>query len=189
MNFKYAGSTKLKPLSRFNRQRRQFLKVGLLGSATLTLASCGVMLNQQPKTSHNYLWLNFKDQKMLSAIIPVMLIGALPKEKSDYDLSLLEIIKGIDISIAHMPKAVREEVRQLFSLLENPIMRVLLVGLWASWEKADANDIRNFLTSWQTSGFDLLRVGYTALHDLISGSWYANPRAWPRIQYPGPPVI
>lgn len=36
--------------------------------------------------------------------------------------------------------------------------------------------------------FDLLKSGYAALHDLILGTWYAQPESWAAIGYPGPPL-
>ena len=174
---------------KFKKQRRQFLKVGLLGSATLTVAACGVSLKRQTNTHNEFLWLQSDDTDFLAALIPVMLSGALPENKKDSALAQQEIIQGIDISIAHMQPSVRDEVRRLFWLLEFTPTRIVLAGIFASWDKADPQDILSFITSWKESDFDLLRVGYAALHDLISGSWYANPRAWSRIQYPGPPAL
>ncbi len=175
--------------SKFKPQRRQFLKVGLLGSATLSVAACGVSRTRKSNTKDKFLWLEEDDHELLSALIPVMLDGALPEDSADHSLAMKEIIMGVDISVAHMLPAVRDEVRQLFCLLEFTPTRIVLAGILASWENASSRDISSFLSNWKESDFDLLRVGYSALHDLITGSWYANPRSWPRIHYPGPPLL
>ena len=69
------------------------------------------------------------------------------------------------------------------------IARVLVAGLWPSWDEAGAEDIAGFLARWKESRFDLLRSAYLGLHELIIAAWYGNPRAWPRIGYPGPPEL
>lgn len=173
----------------FNPQRRRFLKVGLMGTAVLTAAAGGIILSRQPEVCSDCLWLQQDDQHLLQAIIPVMLVGALPIDKDERSQAIDEIITGFDISISHLPPLVRAEVRQLLWLLEFSITRSLFTGVWSSWHNADESNIANFLKSWQYSRFDLFRVGYIALHDLIVASWYANPNSWQRINYPGPPAL
>ena len=46
-----------------------------------------------------------------------------------------------------------------------------------------------FLRAWQSSGWALKRTAYDALHQLVIAAWYANPRSWPTIGYPGPPSL
>jgi hypothetical protein len=173
----------------FNPQRRRFLKVGLIGSAALTVAAGGVMLSQQSETCNDCSWLQQNDRELLLAIIPVMLAGALPADKNQQAIAVNEIITGFDITLSHFPPVVRDEIRQLLWLLEFPVTRSLIAGVWSAWDKVEDHAVIGFLKSWQHSRLDLLRVGYAALHDLISGAWYANPRSWQRINYPGPPVI
>lgn len=173
----------------YNPQRRRFLKVGLLGSAALTVAAGGIMLTPSSASCNDCSWLQQSDRDLLIAIIPVMLAGALPNDDQERMAAIDEIITGFDISISHFPPVIRDEIRQLLWLLEFPVTRSLLAGVWSAWHKVDKYNVADFLSGWQHSRLDLLRVGYAALHDLISGSWYANPRSWQRINYPGPPEI
>lgn len=175
--------------SKFQPQRRQFLKVGLLGSATLSIAACCVSDSRKSNIKDKFLWLKEDDHELLAALIPVMLDGALPDNNAAHSLAIKEIITGVDISVAHMLPTVRDEVRQLFSLLEFTPSRIVLAGIWSCWENASPRNISSFLACWKESDFDLLRIGYSALHDLITGAWYANPRSWARIHYPGPPLL
>ena len=173
----------------FNSHRRRFLKVGLLGSATLTVAACSSMVSRETEKCHDCLWLGNMDRHLLHAIIPVMLAGALPLEVNERKKAIDEIIIGFDISVSHFPKTVRDEIAQLLWVLEFPLTRSLIAGVWSSWRNVSENNVKELLTNWKNSNFDLLRVGYIALHDLITGSWYANPRSWQRIHYPGPPKL
>ena len=172
-----------------NLQRRQFLKVGLLGSATLTVAACSSMGSRETEKCLDCDWLGQEDRQLLQAIIPVMLVGALPLEADERAKAIDEIIIGFDISVSHFPKTVRAEIEQLLWVLEFPLTRSLIAGVWSSWRNVSEDNVTDLLISWKNSNFDLLRIGYTALHDLITGSWYANPRSWQRINYPGPPKL
>jgi hypothetical protein len=173
----------------FNPDRRQFLKVGLLGTAVMAAVSGGVALTRDSALSPGCLWLQRDDWLVFQAIVPVMLEGALPGEEGPRVGATNKIISGVDFTIAHFSPSVREEIRQLLWLLESSFTRPLLTGIWSSWTNAEAAEVQDFLLSWKESRFDLLRVGYSALHDLIAGAWYANPESWRRIHYPGPPVL
>jgi hypothetical protein len=61
--------------------------------------------------------------------------------------------------------------------------------VWSPWPEATRESIAAFLVGWRTSRFALLRSAYGALHQIILGAWYGNPRAWPAIGYPGPPSL
>jgi len=172
-----------------NPARRRFLKVGLIGSAVLAAAAGGIVLSRRPEECAPCLFLHRGDQQLLNAVVPVMLAGALPEDIEKRTQSIEAIISGVDKTVAHFPPSVRAEIRQLLWLLESPLTRPVLTGIWSGWHKASANDIQEFLDSWQHSRLDLLRVGYTALHDLVMGAWYANPQSWQRIHYPGPPAV
>lgn len=176
-------------IKRFDPGRRRLLKVGVFGSAVLAAAGGGVALSGKPALCAGCLWLRREDRAVLMAIVPVMLAGALPADRIRHDAMVAEIVSGVDFTIAHFPPTVRDEIRQLFWLLESSFMRPLLTGIWTDWPAAEVAEIHDFLQSWKVSGLDLLRVGYLALHDLIAGAWYANPQSWQRIHYPGPPAL
>jgi len=172
----------------FNSGRRQFLKVGLLGSSILAAAGVAA-INRDPELCVDCLWLRKGDKQMLQALVPVMLAGALPDGGEHRQRSIDEVVTGVDFTIAHFPPAVRDEIRQLLWLLESSFMRPLFTGIWSDWPSTSEAEIQKFLKRWKGSGLDLLRVGYTALHDLIVGAWYANSGSWQRIGYPGPPRL
>lgn len=172
-----------------NPDRRRFLKVGLLGSATLTIASCSSLINRQSEVCDGCEWLRNQERTILQAIIPVMLEGAITSNTKHQQQVINDIIKGIDFTIVHFPSQVRDEIQQLFWVLQFPPTKSLVAGIWGSWKNAEQGDVRVLLENWKQSDFDLLRVGYSALHDLIMGAWYADPRSWKNIHYQGPPLL
>ena len=124
----------------------------------------------------------------VAARVPVMLEGALPS--GDAAIAVREeVVAGIDRVIAGLPPAVRSEVDELFSLLAFAPTRCVIAGVWSRWPEASPDSILAFLSRWRDSRFELLRSGFAALQQIIMGAWYASPRAWPAIGYPGPPSL
>jgi hypothetical protein len=171
-------------------ERRTFLKMGIAGAALLFTARwLNIATAADPSTPPSFKFLTLDDVAVLRSIAPVMLRGALPPEDSSRKTAIEEVIAGVDATMGYEPPTVRQEVRDLFNLLENSATRALVAGIWTSWDKASEENVREFLTSWHDSRFDLLRTAYIGLNNLILGSWYGNPRSWARIGYDGPPKI
>jgi len=100
-----------------------------------------------------------------------------------------ETVAGVDHAIAGLPPAVRAEIAQLFALLALAPGRRVFAGVASPWSEASAGEVDAFLRAWQSSGWALKRTAYDALHQLVIAAWYANPRSWPAIGYPGPPSL
>ena len=69
------------------------------------------------------------------------------------------------------------------------VTRGPLTGIWGSWEKTSADDIRHFLDRWQNSSLGLLKMGHASLLQLVMLAWYGNPDSWGHCGYPGPPTV
>lgn len=125
---------------------------------------------------------------IFAAIIPVLLEEALPGG-ADASRAREETLQSVEETIAGLAPAVREELAQLFSLLDFAPTRCLVAGVWSPWTQASTESIAAFLDRWRTSRFALMRSGYGALHEIVIGAWYAQPLAWPATGYPGPPSL
>lgn len=173
-------------------RRRTFLKAGIAGSALLLAGRWLPAANAGAESAAEdfpFAYLTPADVVVLGRIVPVMLEGALPEDAAQRATAIDEITSGIDAVIGHQPLPVRREISDLFGLLTKGVTRALVAGVWTSWEKASDEDVREFLTGWRDSRFNLLHSAYRGLHDLVVGSWYGNPRSWARIGYGGPPEI
>ena len=157
--------------------RREFLKTGLAGGLLLNVAACSRPSENGGRTV------------VLSALIPVMLTGALPADGAGLPELIARTLAGLQRAIAGLSPATQKEIGELFDLLAFPLTRMLAAGIWSPWPEATPVAIGNFLESWRHSRFDLLKSGYAALHDLIFGAWYARPDTWAAIGYPGPPKV
>jgi hypothetical protein len=168
--------------------RRTLLKVGVAGGAALLLARWLHTTPAAPREAATAHTLDADARAILAAITPVMLEGALPTGP-EAAAALREALAGVEQAIAGLPPAVRKELEELFSLLAFAPTRCLVAGVWSPWPEAARESIAAFLANWRTSRFALLRSAYGALHQIILGAWYGNPRAWPAIGYPGPPLL
>ena len=157
--------------------RREFLKTGLAGGLLLNVAACSRPSENGGRTV------------VLSALIPVMLVGALPADGAGQPELIVRTLAGVERAIGGLAPATQKEIGELFDLLAFPLTRMLAAGIWSPWPEATPEAIGNFLESWRHSRFDLLKSGYAALHDLIFGAWYARPDTWAAIGYPGPPKV
>ena len=83
----------------------------------------------------------------------------------------------------------RKLTLQLFDVLNNPLTRGPLTGVWRGWEQASVNQIQNFLQRWEHSRFNLLKMGHNALLQLAMLAHYGQPESWQHCGYPGPPLL
>ena len=171
----------------FRISRRTLLKAGVAGGATLLLVRWLYTSPTPPQLPRRQA-LGAPARTILAAIIPVLLDGALPIG-AERATARAETLAAVDETIAGLPPAIREELAELFSLLDFAPTRCLVAGVWSPWSEASSEAIAAFLARWRDSRFALLRSAYGALHQIVLGTWYATPRAWPATGYAGPPTL
>lgn len=159
--------------------RRSFLKTGLIGA--LALAAAGGIYRgvHRPASPEGFIF--GEDAKaMLAAIIPVLLKDAVAPT------AIESAIDRVQQAVAGLPLIVQKEVQDLFALLALAPARRLLTGVRDDWPQAQPDEVADFLQRWRLHRVAMLQTAYHALHDLITGSWYADESTWPSIGYPGP---
>lgn len=159
--------------------RAELLKTGAAGVVLLALADC----SRPPLAG-----LNAQEGTIVRAIADAMLDGAIPAAAAARAAALTQSVDGFAVAVAGLPPGDERQVHQLLSVLSFPPTRRLVAGL-PPWNEASRDDVAAFLMRWRLSGWQLLRSGYDALHQLVMAAWYARDEAWPRIGYPGPPRI
>jgi hypothetical protein len=173
-----------------NMSRRNFLRVGFLGTVALSTLSAAALLtgcSTSPVVS-GFRLLRESDLKVLRALLPVVLAGELPEGEAKV-AAVEETLHTLDGVLYGTSVAGHKQVGQLFDLLSMPATRYTVVGLSSDWGKASATDIAAFLESWQHSSFQMLRAGYLGLTQMINMSWYLQPRSWAAINYAPPRVV
>ena len=168
--------------------RRGFLRVGLFGGAILAAGGAWVVWRDMSDADGRALARD-RVTMIVDAIAPVLLAGALPEDPAQRANGIARVASGIKAVIATFPEAVQREIADLFRLLDIRIARRVLTGVSSDWSDADPAEVAAFLERWRTSRIGLLQAGYFALHDLVLGTWYAEPANWEAIGYPGPPKV
>lgn len=173
--------------------RRGFLKFGVLGAGLLMGA--GVLGSLQGCTTHQLAsqperplkLLREKDAIILSAIAPVILKGNFPTDPPQRQQAIDSLLIQVDEFLLHSSEYAHAEFEKMFDLMYLAPTRVLMTGIWSSWQNASDEDIEEFLVSWRDSRLNLLRMGYAQLTQLTSLVYYSDPHAWNADIYPGPP--
>lgn len=166
--------------------RRRFLVAGAAGGAALALAG-GVAWFARRRAAADAA-LDRESLAILRAIVPALLAGALPPPPERAG-AIDDAVAGVSRAVAGLPPSAQAELGQLFSLLSVGVGRRMIAGVASPWADASPAEIDTFLTDWRDSGWSLKRSAYDALHQLVFAAWYASPRSWPAIGYPGPPVL
>ncbi len=161
--------------------------MGLAGAAVLVAARYLDRPTLPPGTAYRVL--DARGAGGVEALIPAVLAGSLPADGPERASAVREVVEGFDRAVSGLSPAVQREIDELLSLLRYAPTRVVLAGVWSSWEHASFESVAAFLARWREARFDLQRAGYQALTQLIQAAWYGNPRSWPAIGYPGPPAI
>lgn len=172
--------------------RRGFLKLSAISVATLSVLSVTASLSgcSSDQASSSFQVLRNADADLLSAVLPVLYQGASRSNSTvKPNTELHSTLQAIDNNLAHFSPAMRKLTLQLFDVLNNPLTRGPLTGVWRDWEQASITQIQNFLLRWENSRFNLLKMGHSALLQLAMLAHYGQPEAWQHCGYPGPPQL
>ncbi|WP_288440096.1 twin-arginine translocation pathway signal protein [uncultured Pseudomonas sp.] len=160
-------------------QRRDLLRLSL--GASLFLSSVSLIGCSAETPAANYQTLRDDDLPALRALIAVVLADTAASDEW--------VLPSLDRKLAALSPQMLKLTRQLFDVLNLPLTRGPLTGVWGAWEQASADQVSAFLQRWQNSSLDLLRMGHAALLQLLQMAWYECPQAWAACSYPGPPKI
>ena len=170
-----------------NASRRRFVFVGLAGAAVL--AGARWLMPSAPTGGSAPAGLTTEAADIVRALAPALLDGALPDDAAERDDAITRTVAAVGAAIEGLPPATREELATLFALLAAMPVRIFVAGVGGAWRDATVADANGFLVRLQKSRWSVKRSAYDALHQLTFAAWYADPRAWPAIGYPGPPAL
>ena len=168
--------------------RRRFLQVGLMGGAALATAGAWSAWRVADRTRDEGTPLRPEGRAVLGALAPAFLAGVVPAATwtPEYTKAFVD---RMATTIGALDPNARRELRQLFALLDVGAARIALAGTWRPWATMDATVAAGILTRWRYGRSALMTSAYQAMHDIVLGTWYAAPEAWPAIGYPGPPNL
>ena len=170
-----------------NVSRRTFIFAGALGVAAL--AAVRYWPRSSSEATRGLRVLDADGATIMTAIIPVLLDDALPPEPAARARAVRETVENVDRAIGGLSPHQIGEIGHLFTLLALPPVRWALTRSTHAWQDATSDEVDACLSRLRDSRIGLLRAAYDALHQLVFGAWYGNPRAWAGIGYDGPPQI
>lgn len=174
-----------------NPSRRNFLKVGLVGSAVLATVgvTAGIVsfnkVSNQP-AAEGFTFLRKSDAVILAAIIPAVLGTTLTANQAERQTIIDKMLIRIDDSIAHMGEPNKKQVLQLFDLLSFAPTRYLAARVKTAWDKATQDEVESFLESWRYSRVGLFNAAYRMLTKVATVTYFALPVSFAESGYPGP---
>jgi len=161
------------------------MKVGALGALALAAGGGLYRYTRGPGVAQRFV-LDGEAKAAIDAIVPAMLAGALPLDAAARAAAVGATTARVHQAILGLPLATQKEVQDLFGLLALAPARRLLAGVSGGWSETRTEEVSAFLQDWRFHRLGMLQSAYHALHDLIIGSWYADPSTWATIGYPGP---
>lgn len=168
-----------------NPLRRRLIFTGAAGAAVLVAARwLQLAPSQQPGAG-----MKPEAANVMRAVAAALLDGALPVDATMRRAAIDETVAAVGTAIEGLPPLAREELATLFTLLAFAPLRIAFANVDVDWRDANVETTNAFLVRLQTSRWSVKRIAYDALHQLTFAAWYANPRTWPAIGYPGPPVL
>lgn len=167
-----------------NPARRQFIRLGLMTSATVggaaLLPGCASQSIVERSAADPVTILTDEQKQLFAALAPVIL----DRESVDNE----SLIPALDEAVASLGDVNRAEFDTLLSLLTFAPTRALAAGVWSDWPEASTKDKQEFLDGWRNSSLGLLNAGYIGLTKLTSSVYYGLPENRAASGYPGPPA-
>jgi len=166
--------------------RRDFLKLSMVGAAALSTMSTGAALSGCTSSgpASGMKQLRAEDLELLRALAPAVMKGKIsPGDAAAID----QTIQSFDTLLDDLSTPVVVGVRQAFDVLSFAPTRGLMTGQWSAWSNASLEDAESALARLRDSGIGLLNAIYAAVIRLIISAWYLIPKNAVTTGYPGPP--
>jgi hypothetical protein len=168
-------------------QRRNFLGLGVAGTALLALAGGGVASMYEAALRNGELLP--AGRRVLTGVAGAVLDGSLPDKPDARTAAIDAHLRRMQALLQAMPLHTQAEVADLLALLALPPIRRALCGLSSPWESASVADVQTILQSMRRSSLLLWRQAYGALRDLTHAAYFSDASTWPLLRYPGPRAL
>lgn len=160
--------------------RRQFILSGIaLGAASsLGLGMLGWQRSLQPHNDNRDL--------VLSALLPALLYGALPKDATLADAEISRTKTAVVDFMPFLAQRQQHELNQLFNLLAGRVTQLALTGHFTALAQLSISQRLQLLNQWRDSYLGLLQQAYHGLRELLFGAYYGQTEHWQTLAYIAP---
>jgi hypothetical protein len=97
------------------------------------------------------------------------------------------VAQNVDALLARMDPTTAGEILQLLGLLDNALGGLVMDGRIGTFVSASDDAQDRILAAWRDSSVTLRQTGFHALVGLCASAYYADPRTYAMVGYPGPP--
>ena len=167
--------------------RRRFIFVGVAGAIAASAAVLLPRLNKSDAAPTGSALVQ-EHTDMLRVVAAAVLGPALPVDAASREAELTRVVLAAGVLIDNFQASTRREVGDRFGLLAFKPARMIL-GFGGNWEMSEAPAVAQSLLALRDSSIGLKQQAYFALHDMVLGSFYAEPKTWMSTGYPGPPKL
>jgi hypothetical protein len=167
--------------------RRKFIFVGAMGAFATVALLLGPKLKSDGRAVKGANVMG-EHSNMMRVLTMALLGSALSADAPARAAEIARTKTALAALIDNLPASTRGEIADLFMLLSLKPARALL-GYGGDWLEADAPKVAQFLYELRDSTIAIKQQAYFALHDLVYGSFYAEPQTWKATGYPGPPKL
>ena len=175
--------------------RRRLLKSGLIGLGVIGLAGLGLSLQKTklialPKaglkvfTPEQYAIFTAVAQRCCP---PAAREAGKPEVPGANPQGGVDVAQAADFLLAFADDDARGGIGLALSTLESGVAGALFFERTAPFTQLSPEDQDRVLHAFSTSKVALRRTVYRALTGFIGSLYYADPRTWPSVGYPGPP--
>lgn len=160
-------------------RRRTFFKVGF-GGALVLGGAYSISRSFDFKKHPDFKFFDTEDVKNLKTISFTILQGtSLLKTETE------QVVKNIEVAVLGLAPIVQKEITELMLLFKLRPLRWAM-GRNRPWDEASHEEVDELLNYLAHHRLSLFRGAYGALCELVSASYYADPKNWAAIGYPGP---
>lgn len=166
-------------------QRRQLLKLGLIGSVAVTGLGIGAQwLNHTAPLVDGQL--QEPGRQLMAAVAGAVLEGSLSDDPALKASQIQAHLDRVTSTIRGFPPHAQSELAQLLLLLDSSPGRRWFAGLAAPWAEATVPQVAQALEHLRQSRWTVQQQAYHALRDITNAAYYSEPGTWAHLGYPGP---
>lgn len=170
--------------------RRGLLKTGVVGAAVLAVAGPLVLLSRAGRSPRRprraLIALSLYEHEIFAAAAVRLIAGDATDWPSPDDLDVAGKLDGL-IAKLH-PRATRD-FRRVLHVFESALTGLVATGSARTFTTSSPAEQDDRLQAWRHSRVALFRSGYQAMKRLSHAIYYSAPAVYPRVGYPGPPVV
>jgi len=159
--------------------RRDILKAALATLAVSGVAGAAVSLQRSATYDRPLKVLDPAQagtvKKLAEAVVPTE--GTWPD---------VDVVGGVDDLLASLPEVVVAEVLMAMGLLESPLVGLVLDGRPRPFSQLSTAEAAVAFDDWGQSALEIRRTAFMALRGLVVSCFFADPRVYSHMGYPGP---